>query len=375
MQYERGHALVFVLPLSLFFLLHALSLPGEELIFHSNEIGMPLEAIRPGETVRGYRLVVQRSPGIEIRRLLNGEGVEEKRWEILVDKSGNPQEKNEYKAGMLQRRILYGPGGRILREEEFENGKMVNAFEYLYTATRYKGAVSKPLSDGSGYEDEILYTPGGSYRGVRRRYDSGAISVTLASQSKGLLQREVYQGQGITFLARYNSRGDVILQEVRKEGSLVERSRFRYSDSPRYHLEYLEVENWVAGTRKEVWYSPAGLIERELEKIHDVFIQETRYTHEEGRLIRMERRTRESRYIWEYRYTEDGKKVEEKQYENGVLTLHLDFSPPEPYSRIESWYKEGELVMRKYFEGDSEVQIEYYRNGGVVRTVRKGAVP
>jgi len=109
--------------------------------------------------------------------------------------------------------------------------------------------------------------------------------------------------------------------------------------------------------------------------IKDVFLQETRYIYQEKQLIQKDIRTRRSRYRWEYRYNGDGKKVEEKQYENESLVLHVEYSPPEPFSRIESRYKGGSLVMRTYFKEDSEALVEYYRDGVLLRSVKKGSIP
>jgi antitoxin component YwqK of YwqJK toxin-antitoxin module len=355
-------------------------LEGEEAVFLSNEIGMPLEPLVKGQEMPEYRLVVNRTSGTEIRTLLNREGRELKRWETRIGASGIPLEKKEFKEGALQRRISYDSKGRIIREEEFEGEKDAGTFDYLYTGTQYRGVTFKPLGSdsqdrASGYREQVLYTPTGIYRGLHRTYDSGATRITLASQSRGVLQRELFQGAGISFLARFNSRGDAIHQEVRKDGVPVEVSRFWYSERPSYHLERMETENLIDGTRRVLYYSPTGLLEREIETMKDVFLQEIRYTYQDKQLIQKELRTRRSRYRWEFQYREEGKKIVEKQYENEVLSLQIDFSPPEPFSRIESRYKGGSLVMRTYFQEDSEVLVEYYRDGVLLRSVKKGSPP
>ena len=356
-------------------LLVLLSLEGEEIVFVSNEIGMPLEPLQKNREIPEYRLVLSRLSGIEIKTLLNREGVELKRWETRLGVGGIPLERKEYKEGILQKRIFFDERGRILREEEVEGEKEAGTFEYLYAGTRYRGVVFKPSGSSAGYKEEVLYTPTGTFRGVHRRYDSGDTRLTLASQSRGVLQREIFQGAGISFLARYNSRGDAVYQEVRKEGIPVERSKFWYSTQPSYHMEKMEVENLITGTQKVFFYSSTGLLEREIETIKGMFLQEVRYTYQEKQLIQKDLRTRRSKYRWEFRYGEDGKKVEEKQYENEVLSLHIDLSPPQPFSRIENRYKGGSLVMRTYFQEDSEVLVEYYREGVLLRSVKKGTNP
>ena len=353
-------------------LLVVLSLEGEELVFVSNEIGMPLEPLQKNRDIPEYRLVVNRLPGNEIKTLLNREGVELKRWETRLGVGGLPLERKEYKDGLLQKRIFFDARGRILREEEVEGEKEAGTFEYLYAGHTYRGVTFKPSGSDAGYKEEVLYTPAGTYRGVHRKYDSGDTRITLASQSRGVLQREIFQGAGISFVARYNSRGDTIYQEVRKEGIPVERSKFRYSEEPIYHIERMEIENLITGTQKVLFYSSTGFLEREIETIKGMFLQEVRYTYQEKQLIQKDLRTRRSRYRWEFRYGEDGKKVEEKQYENEALSLHIEFSPPQPFSRIESRYKGGSLVMRTYFQEDSEVLVEYYREGVLLRSVKKG---
>ncbi|MCX7788939.1 MAG: hypothetical protein N2442_14715 [Spirochaetes bacterium] len=355
-------------------------LEGEETVFLSNEIGMPLELLQKSQETPEYRLVVKRLPDEEIRILLNREGVELKRWETRMGGGGVPLEKKEFKEGILQRRSTYDPRGRIIQEVEFEAAKETGTLEYLYTGSTYRGVVFKPSQPDSrdrdvGYKEEILYTPSGTYRGIYRQYDSGAVRIARALQSKGVLQREVFQGLGVSFLARYNSKGDAIYQEVRKEGVPIEQSRFWYSDKPIYHLERIEAENLTTGTRKVLWYSDSGLLEREIETIKDVFLQETRYSYQGKQLIGKELRTRRSRYRWEYRFDGDGKKVEEKQYENDSISLHIDFSPPEPFSRIESRYKGGSLIMRTYFKEDAEFLVEFYRDGVLLRSVKKGNAP
>jgi len=356
-------------------LLTLLSLEGEELVFVSNEIGMPLEPLQKNQDIPEYRLVVNPLPGTEIKTLLNREGAELKRWETRLGGGGIPLERKEYKEGVLQKRIFFDARGRIVREEEVEGEQEAGTFEYLYAGTTYKGVTFKPSGSDAGYREEVLYTPTGTYRGVKRLYGSGDTRITLASQSRGLLRREIFQGAGISFVARYNSRGDAVYQEVRKEGIPVERSKVRYSEEPTYHIERMEIENLITGTQKVLFYSSTGFLERETETIKGMFLQEVRYTYQEKQLIQKDLRTRGARYRWEYRYGEDGKKVEEKQYENEVLSLLIDFSPPQPFSRIESRYKGGSLVMRTYFQEDSEVLVEYYREGVLLRSVKKGTNP
>lgn len=106
-----------------------------------------------------------------------------------------------------------------------------------------------------------------------------------------------------------------------------------------------------------------------------MFLQEIRYTYQEKHLIQKDLRTRRTRYRWEFRYGEDGKKLEEKQYENETLALHIDLSPPQPFSRVESRYKGGSLVMRTYFQEGSEVLVKYYRDGVLLRSIQKGTNP
>lgn len=352
-----------------------LSLEGEELVFISNEIGMPLEPLRKNQETPEYRLRVNRSSSTEIRILLNREGVELKRWETRLGVGGLTLERKEYKEGLLQKRVFFDARGRIVREEEFEEEKEAGTFEYIYAGTTYRGVTWKSTGSDAGYKEEVLYTPKGAYRGVHREYESGDTRITLASQSRGVLQREIFQGAGISFLARYNSRGDAIYQEVRKEGVPIERSKFWYTDQPSYHVEKMEVENLVTGTQKMLFYSSAGLLEREIETIKGMFLQEVRYTYQEKQLIQKNLRTRGTTYRWEFRYGEDGKKLEEKQYENESLSLHIDFSPPQPFSRIESRYKGESLAMRTYFQEGSEVLVEYYRDGILLRSVKKGTNP
>ena len=373
---KQGRVLIFFLTFLLALCLALLE--GEETVFISNEIGMPLEPLQKNKEMPEYRLVLKRFPTGEVRSLLNREGIELKRWETKIGAGGIPLEKKEFKEGTLQRRITYDVKGRIIREEEFEGDKGVNTFEYLYTGATYRGVTFKPLrvdsgSNDSGYKEEILYTPTGAFRGVYRQYDSGATRITLASQSRGILQREIFRGAAISFLARYNERGDTIYQEVRKEGLPIERSKFWYSNQPSYHLERVESENLITGKRNMLWYSSTGLLERELQTIKGVFLQEIRYSYQDNRLIQKDLRTRGSRYRWEFRYSEDGKKVEEKQYENEAIALHIDFSPQDSYSRVESRYRGGTLVMRTYYQEDSEVLVEYYRDGVLLRSVKKGS--
>lgn len=375
---ERVKGLFFLL--GLLGVLFPILLEGEESVYLSNEIGMPLEPLRKAQEIPEYRLVVRRMPNGETRILLNREGMELKRWDTRIRSGGIPLEEKEFKEGALQRRITYDSSGRIIREEEFEDGKEAGTFEYLYSGTSYRGVTFKPLENGSGerksgYREEVLYTPTGTYRGLHRQYDSGAIRVALATQSRGVLQREIFQGGGVSFLARYNARGDAVYQEVRKDGVLVEYARFRYTEQPSYHMERMETENLLTGIRKVLWYSSNGLLVREIDTIKDVFLQEIRYTYQEKQLIQKDLRTRTSRYRWEFQYGEDGKKVEEKQYENEVLSLHIDFAPPTPYTRIENRYKGGSLIMRTYFQEESEVKVEYYRDGVLLRSVKKGTLP
>ncbi len=53
--------------------------------------------------------------------------------------------------------------------------------------------------------------------------------------------------------------------------------------------------------------------------------------------------------------------MEERHYENGELRLQIDYSPLEPYTKVESRFKNNFLVLRSYFQEETEVKVEYYK--------------
>jgi antitoxin component YwqK of YwqJK toxin-antitoxin module len=361
------------LSLALGFLFYPILWAGET-VYLSNEVGMPIAPYQAGEGERPeYLLFVEQRKDTVVRRLLNREGEESKRWEIRLDTHGNLVESKEYKNGLIRLHLFYNAYGKVVREIQYTDGREEGSFEYQYQGNRYTGVTYQTGNTGEDYVDKILYTPGGKFRGVRREYRSGKSLITLFSLQDDVLSRELYQGDTVSILVRYNSIGLATLQEVRNRGELTERTIFRYSEKDVHVLREKEVENFTTGVRTIFTFDANGYLVREVQYQKGIRILETNYVYNQEDLVRKETRTRTGFYRWEYSYSEDGKMMEERHYENGELRLQIDYSPLEPYTKVESRFKNNFLVLRSYFQEETEVRVEYYKEGKLLRSVERAS--
>ncbi|HOV38481.1 MAG TPA: hypothetical protein PLG79_07160 [Spirochaetales bacterium] len=345
-----------------------------ETVYLSNEVGMPIAPYLAGEGERAeYLLFVEQREDTVVRRLLNREGEETKRWEIRLDTHGNLVESKEYQKGLIRLHLFYDAYGKVLREIQYADGREEGSFEYQYQGNRYTGVTYQTGNAGEDYVDKILYTPGGIFRGVRREYRSGKSLITLFSLQDDVLSRELYQGDTVSILVRYISLGLATLQEVRNRGELTERTIFRYSEKDAHALREKEVENFTTGVRTIFTFDANGYLAGEVQYQKGVRILETIYAYNQENLVKKETRTRIGLYRWEYSYSEDGKMTEERHYENGELRLQIDYSPPEPYTKVESRFKNDFLVLRSYFQEETEVRVEYYKEGKLLRSVERAS--
>ncbi|MFQ3620660.1 MAG: hypothetical protein SNJ78_06920 [Spirochaetales bacterium] len=338
-------------------------------IYRSNELGMPLEILKRGDPVPEFRLIIAKHLDKETRTLLDAEGTEVKRWERFSTPSGI--EEREYDSQGLKEKIFYDSRGRVLRIEshDFQQGGVI---EYTVTEGKYLGSIRTSLNGEFELMDRILYTSKGLVRGIVRSSKENVSQAAFFSQDRGILRRETFQGERGTLLSRYNSRGEIVYQEVRRGEKVVEVQRFFYQGEPSFKMARKEIENPLSGRKVQIVFNEEGNIEREIEIVGGVFSQETFYIYRGRVLLRKESRTRAGQYVWEFQYSDQDKKIEERQYEKGILVLKIEFDTPDGFTRVESRYREGDLIMKTYFQEEKEIKVEYYRGGTLLRTVQKG---
>ncbi|MDR2370393.1 MAG: hypothetical protein LBD71_02835 [Treponema sp.] len=337
--------------------------------YESNSLGTPLREIASGER-RGleYTLKVDIEGAREIRTLfsLEEEG-EIRRWERLRSESGFLEEETLYKDRVIDSVTSFYPTGQIKSETLFVDGKEDGHFFFDYAAASgdssgvpLKVTFSRARTEeNGGFRDEYLYLPSGDFHGVKRVYDDGSVYTSIFTSDRGNPREEWHSFGGLEIIFRYDNRGSVLYQEEYRDSVLVERVDFRYDTEAPFRLTEMSAKDADSGGEVLTEYAPDGHPWRETVFENGIRVSLSYFTYKDNLLVRKERRTRLSREEWTYIHDEDENLKQENYLRNGELEM-IQFYDPEPdYSRIEEYYREGEVFFRLYIKDGKQVKLEF----------------
>jgi|GEM_PF-1187291 len=332
----------------------------QTLRYASNSAGMalgePLEPDRPSGA--GFTLSVESSPGEEVRRLRDARGVEVKRWERVFSPTGELTEETVRDGEEIDAVRRYFASGLLKEELVYREGRPVGRFLFEYGENR-PGAVRFSRPDGEdGYRDDYLFLPTGEFRGVQRHFADGKIYTSLFTTLEGLPWEEWHSYQGTEIFFRYDRRGGLLFQEERRDGKIRERVDFLYAPDPPHRLTERVARDLSADRETRLLYDREGRPEREtlLERGERVAV--TLFTYREGRLARKERRHRGGVQLWEYRHDDRGNLTAEYYTRNRELKKAVLYNPPPDRSRVEEFYKEGQVFLRVHYRDGEETRRE-----------------
>jgi hypothetical protein len=113
-------------------------------------------------------------------------------------------------------------------------------------------------------------------------------------------------------------------------------------------------------------YDESGRLLTETMTEKGATVEDTSYTHDEqGRVISRSRRSSAGLETWKYILDETGKVTRESYFRLGSLAKVIVYGQGK--QRTEELYKDEELVLKAFFDGDTRLREEVYSGGAIVR--------
>ncbi len=352
--------------LALVLLLSALHGVGEDLLYRSNDFGMALARIASYQKDATRWVLRVRRDGRDEERRLYDNGKEVRRWEVSWNSERTRKVEKETAGSLTAARRVYDSSGTLLQEDEYTAGALSKKTLFSYANGRLEHARVVAGSDGRPVsETTYVYAANGGLREVRRTVPEGETIVsTSTTGSSGLAEDRSSMG-GSLFVERYDPNGKMVNRERRDAGVPVSVEDFAYD--PATHslassTQRLPAENAVVERR----YDSEGRLARETKNMKGSVREIIGYERDEkGKMTSKTRRTSEGLEAWKYSYSDSGDLSREEYVQRGVrvkVTLY-----GEGKLRTEELYRDGELFLKVFYDGDTRLREEVYSNGSIGR--------
>jgi antitoxin component YwqK of YwqJK toxin-antitoxin module len=353
-------------PLIAFFLILGV-LPGcaDALLYKSNQFGMlllPIEPYRRDESE--WVLEVHATGKDEVRRLYD-RGSETRRWEISWTERGTRRVERELFSGVLAARRVYDAAGSLLQEEQYDKGVLVQKSVLTYS----EGHLSRLrmlASDGSLVDAaQYLYGKNGTLREVRHTDTAGDVRVSSFVFGPAGVSEERTSSKDTLFISRYDARGRLTNVERRKGEQTQSREDFFYR--PETDLLLSSTESLPQeGKAIERRYDDGGRLASEATTASRAVVEEGAYTRDaQGRVTARTRRSSHGLETWKYALDDQGKVSREEYFLRGSLQKVTAYGQGK--LRTEEIYKDEELFLKVYYDGDTRLKEEVYSGGKVLR--------
>ncbi|HET6450775.1 MAG TPA: hypothetical protein VFI08_05665 [Spirochaetia bacterium] len=346
-------------------LLLAACLPAftQEVYYRSDQAGMLLAPISPAlRDDSRWVLRVTHSGTDEDRRLYDN-GKEVRRWQITV--SADRRVERESANGVLTSRRLFDSAGVLAQEEQYTAGTLARTTFFSYVAGRL---VTRRELDARGAEvsrDSYLYADNGRLREARHTVWGGSPSVSSVVAAKSGIVEERTSVDGTTLVERFDVNGRLVRREKSAPDGSTVREDFRY-DAESGVLASSEERRSADGAVVDRTYDSAGRIAQETVTLKGAVSETSRYEHDsDGRVTSRTRRSAAGIEVWRTAYRASGDVDREEYWQRGVLvkvTVH-----GEGRNRTEELYRDGDLFLKVYYDGDTKLKEEVYDAGTLVR--------
>jgi YD repeat-containing protein len=361
----RPRSVLFLLLLTAPLVFPAGSFSEEVQYYRSNGQGMLLARVPAAlKDQSQWVLKVTRDGGDEDRRLYNN-GKEVRRWQVSWNSSRTERVEREYAGVKLAARRVYDETGSILREEEFQDGKLSRTTRYGYDGGRLArrretGADGKDLAS-----ETYVYADNGRLREVRRRTPDGAVDVSAWVAGRSGLAEQRSLVDGTLLVERYDPDGRPVDREKLVNGTEVSVEAFAYD---------LDSAKLVSSTERrpadamvtDRSYDPQGRLAAETVRVRDAVKESSTWERDaKGKVIARTRRGADGLEVWKYTYTDAADPLREEYWQRGVLVKVIAYG--EDKHRTEELYRRGELFLKVAYDGDKRLREEVYSGGDLVR--------
>lgn len=338
---------------------------GDVLLYKSNEFGMLLQRIEPYRRDESeWVLEVHTTGKDEVRRLYD-RGREARRWEISWTGSGTRRVERELLSGVLAARRIYDDAGSLLQEEQYDNGVLVQKSLLTYSGV-HLSRLRMLAADGSLiFAEQYVYGRKGTLREVRRMGTTGDLRVSSFVFGPAGLSEERTSSKDTLFISRYDARGRLANRERRNGEQTQSREDFFYHSETDLLLSSTEALQ-LEGKTIERRYDAAGRLASEATTARSAVMEESRYTRDDrGRVTARTRRSSHGLETWKYALDDQGKVSREEYYLLGSLQKVTVYGQGK--LRTEEIYKDEELFLKAYYDGDTRLKEEVFSGGKILR--------
>jgi hypothetical protein len=200
---------------------------------------------------------------------------------------------------------------------------------------------------------------------VRRTAAQGESMVSSAVASAAGLSEARSEMGGSMFIERYDVQGRLMNRERREDGAPVSTEDFSYDPSSGILAsseERLPPEHALVARL----YDGEGRLSRETKSVNGSVLETIGYERDaKGNVTSKTRRGAAGSESWKYTYTEKGERSREEYFQKGILVKVT--IPGEGKLRAEELYKDGEMFLKVFYDGDTRLREEVYLNGVLQR--------
>jgi hypothetical protein len=221
-------------------------------------------------------------------------------------------------------------------------------------------------ADGSLiYEERYTYGKKGTLREARRVGAAGDAGVSSYVFGPAGVSEERTTSKNLLFISRYDALGRLANSERRKSEQTESREDFFYRSDTDLLLS--STESFPAeGKTIERRYDEAGRLAVEATTASSAVVEEGTYTRDDrGRVTSRTRRSSRGLETWKYALDDQGKVSREEYFLRGSLQKVTIYGLGK--LRTEEIYKDEELYLKVYFDGDTRLKEEVYSGGKILR--------
>jgi antitoxin component YwqK of YwqJK toxin-antitoxin module len=336
---------------------------ADKTYYRSNSMGMQFDRVSvAGSRQFEFILEIEESGGKKIKRLLSGT-VEKQRTVLTYNRQGVLQRETVFVNGALDSLHEYGPSGVLVREEFYNAGNLLEKRRFFHSGVYIDRVETYNPEDLLLYTDYFFYIKGGRLGRVEREYSDGTEAVSEFSFAGGKLVGEWHGGNESGISMFYDSRGNNTYTEEWEGTELASREENRFGEE---HILSSTRTDYKNDTILVQNYARDGDMSEEIEYDGGVKIRENRYQYAEGKLSEKTSLNPGLSERWVYQYDGQGELIKEIYEKNRLVNKITHYTEENTYNQ--ELYRNGELFLRVYFEGDAKIKEEFIRKGETLRT-------
>ncbi len=324
-------------------------LNAQELNFRSNELGMPLEKLKPFQIDDFEYVLKVIDDGDIVVKVLLRDNKEHKRWRAVRD--GNREQEFYYEEERLISVTRYESRGRISAIEYYADENLSEVHVYSYREEILDAIIVNDQEGTEIYRNVYLRDSRGRLRRVERVYPEKQTRVSAYTFGRTNIAQE-WHGKGEEGdLFRYNRRQEPLSKEIWADSSVTAQEEFFYEDDS---LEKSLHYDYATKMRTTAWYDEESRPVRILKEKEGALISIVTYHYnEEGKVVTEVKRTPQLKESWEYEYDGEGDIVREEYYRKGVLVSSIEHAGDDEY--FKTYYREMTPIIREHYVEEEKV--------------------